>query len=223
MLEVEGLGKAYKKKIVLSNVSFSAEPGEIIGLVGENGAGKSTLLNMIATLDKPTSGTIRLNGFDSIGSRKQYRKLIGYVPQDLAIWDSLSVEENMLFFEKLSWVRKEEDALQEICRNLALDHWKEMAGTLSGGQKRKLNLAISLIHEPDLLLLDEPTVGIDMRSKSEIVHYLKQLAIQKNKAILYISHDMDEIKTLCDRLICIGKDPFYRELLQSANQPMLTF
>lgn len=223
MLEVENLSKAYKKKKVLSDISFSAKPGEILGLVGENGAGKSTLLNILATLDRPTAGSVQLNDFDSISNRKQYRKLIGYVPQELAIWDNLSVKENMLFFEKLSWVHKQEDELQEICRSLALDHWKEMAGSLSGGQKRKLNLAISLIHEPDLLLLDEPTVGIDMRSKNEIIHHLKELANKKNTTIIYISHDMDEIRTLCDRLIFIGKDLYYRELLKSANQPMLIF
>lgn len=223
MLKVNNLCKQYGEKTVLENISFSVSPGEVIGLIGENGAGKSTLLNMIATLQKPSAGTIHLEEYDSFKDKRKYQRLIGYVPQDLAIWEELSVMENMLFFEKLGWIRKSKPELQELCRSMNLDHWKEMAGTLSGGQKRKLNIAISLIHEPKLLLLDEPTVGIDMRSKAEIIAYMKRLAHERNTAILYISHDMEEVKELCDRLICIGEDPFYLGLVKSSKKPTLIF
>jgi len=223
MLDISNIHKAYHHKKVLEKIDFSAKPGEIIGLVGENGAGKSTLLSILATLLQPDEGTIQLYGKNSNTDRAVYRQMIGYVPQDLALWESLTVKENMLFFEKLSWKRKSETALRSLCQQLQLDLWKEKVHTLSGGQKRKLNLAISLIHEPKLLLLDEPTVGIDMRSKQEITSYLQQLASQKQTIILYISHDMEELRTLCHSICCIGKDSFYRDFLASVNKPIIAF
>jgi len=223
MLNVKNASRSYGNKTILHNLNFTVQPGEIIGLVGENGAGKSTLLNILASIQKPSSGTIHLNNLNSTKEKKLYRKLVGFVPQDLAIWDTLTVRENMLFFEKLGWVKKSESNLRTICKEMALDKWNEQTATLSGGQKRKLNLAISLIHEPALLLLDEPTVGIDMRSKAEIIAYLKQIAFIQKTMILYTSHDMDEIKNLCHRVICIGNDPFYQQLLESANKPIISF
>lgn len=223
MLEVQSITKSYGKKLILNQISFSVQPGEIIGLVGENGAGKSTLLNILATLASPTNGNIGLYEKSYREKRKEVRKQIGYVPQDIAIWEEFSVEENMVFFEKLSWKRRSKQELQQLCLDMELDKWKEPVKTLSGGMKRKLNMAISLIHEPDLLLLDEPTVGIDLKSRKEIGNHLKNLAIKENKMIMYTSHDMDEISTLCDSIICIGEDPFYKNLLKEANKQIVTF
>ncbi|WP_339228343.1 ABC transporter ATP-binding protein [Oceanobacillus sp. FSL K6-2867] len=223
MLSVQSIAKSYGKKQILNQISFSVLPGEIIGLVGENGAGKSTLLNIMATLASPTSGNIFLYDKPYREKRKEVRKQIGYVPQDIAIWEDFSVEENMVFFEKLSWNSKTKQELRQLCLDMELDKWKEPVKTLSGGMKRKLNMAISLIHDPDLLLLDEPTVGIDLKSKKEIGNHLKNLAIKENKMVMYTSHDMDEISTLCDRIICIGEDPFYKNLLEEANKQIVTF
>jgi len=223
MLQVESLRKSYGERRILQDIRFSLNPGEIFGLAGENGAGKSTLLNILATLLTPDAGHVSLNGLDYADHQKQVRSHIGFVPQELAIWDELSVEENMRFFEKLSWKKQSRDVLRGLCQGMQLDKWKEKAGSLSGGQKRKLNLAISLIHEPDLLLLDEPTVGIDMRSKKEITAYLKELAASRKTMILYTSHDMDEIRELCSQVICIGKDPFYRDMLKAAGKPIQVF
>lgn len=215
MLEVKGVQKRYKRKNVLHDVSFQMIEGEIVGLVGENGAGKSTLLQILATALQPTAGELRLNGNRYEDDFKQLRQKIGYVPQDISIWEEYTVEENMRFFEKLSWKRR---SLEE-CRNLVLDmqltQWKEPVHSLSGGMKRKLNLAISLLHDPILLLLDEPTVGIDLKSKTEIGSYLLDLAKKRGKMILYTSHDMDEITNLCDRVYSIGDDPFYPSLLKN--------
>ncbi|WP_340001846.1 ABC transporter ATP-binding protein [Oceanobacillus sp. FSL K6-0127] len=223
MLEVQSITKSYGKKLILNQISFSVQPGEIIGLVGENGAGKSTLLNILATLASPTNGNIVLYEKSYREKRKEVRKQIGYVPQDIAIWEEFSVEENMVFFEKLSWKRRSKQELQQLCLDMELDKWKEPVKTLSGGMKRKLNMAISLIHDPDLLLLDEPTVGIDLKSRKEIGNHLKNLAIKENKMIMYTSHDMDEISTLCDSIICIGEDAFYKNLLKEANKQIVTF
>ena len=176
MLEVQQLHKKYKEKIVLENVSFDLKSGEIVGLVGENGAGKSTLLQLLATVMQPTEGEIRLNGLSYQNNTKEIRQEIGYVPQDISIWEEFTVEENMLFFEKLSWKRRTREQCRQICLDMQLTHWKEGVNSLSGGMKRKLNLAISLLHDPELLLLDEPTVGIDLKSKTEIGSDLQQMS-----------------------------------------------
>jgi len=222
MLKVQSLHKKYGTTKVLENVSFDISPGEIVGLVGENGAGKSTLLHIIATLQKASGGNVYLHDLDYKRNRKAIRKRIGFVPQEIAIWEDFTVEQNMVFFEKLSWESKTKEALRQLCLDMELHKWKEKVHTLSGGMKRKLNLAISLIHDPDLLLLDEPTVGIDLKSKQEIGHYLKKLAKEHNKIIMYTSHDMDEIMHLCDYTYCLGKDPFYETFLRERGQDIMT-
>src|SRR5699024_311448 len=123
------------------------------------------------------------------------------------------------FFEKLSWQKKSKKELQQLCLDMHLDKWKEPVQILSGGMKRKLNMAISLIHDPLVLLLDEPTVGIDLKSRQEIGSYLKKLAEEKNKIIIYTSHDMDEILNVCDRVLCLGNDPFYFNFLKNSGKP----
>ncbi|MEN1968271.1 ABC transporter ATP-binding protein [Lentibacillus sp. N15] len=221
MLHVNQLQKRYGKKQILDNITFSANRGEVIGLVGENGAGKSTLLNMLATLAQPSAGSIVFNQLNYQDNRKKVRKQIGFVPQDIAVWDEFSVEENMVFFEKLSWKKKSKDALRNLCLDVNLDKWKEPVKTLSGGMKRKLNLAITLIHDPQLLLLDEPTAGIDLKSRKEIGTYLQKQATERDKLIMYTSHDMDEIINICDRIYCIGRDPFYYQLLRNAGKDVI--
>lgn len=214
MLNVSDLQKKYKDKTVLENLSFQMKPGEIVGLVGENGAGKSTLLQLLATVMQPTQGEIQLDGLCYRNNRKEVRQKIGYVPQDISVWEEFTVEENMLFFEKLSWKRRTKEQCRQLCLDMQLTHWQEGVQSLSGGMKRKLNLAISLLHDPLLLLLDEPTVGIDLKSKTEIGAYLQNLAKNEGKMIIYTSHDMDEITTICDRVYSIGQDPFYTEFLK---------
>ncbi|MFS0574724.1 ABC transporter ATP-binding protein [Sporosarcina sp. 179-K 3D1 HS] len=213
MLEVNGLNKTYKKKTVLHDLSFEMQPGEIVGLVGENGAGKSTLLKILATALPATAGKVTLAGVP-YQNGKGVRPKIGYVPQEIAVWEEYTVEQNMRFFEKLSWKRRSPEECRQLCLDMQLDCWKEPVHSLSGGMKRKLNMAISLLHDPVLLLLDEPTVGIDLKSKTEIGTYLHKLAKREGKMILYTSHDMDEIGNLCDRVYSIGNDPFYTDLLR---------
>lgn len=214
MLKVNNVSFSYRTKQVLDNVSIEIEEGEIIGLVGENGAGKTTFLNILATLLKPKKGTIVYNNLNYKNKKRAIRKQIGYVPQEIALWDDLTVMENMLFFEKLSWVKKSENDLKDILLDMQLDRFDTKVKELSGGMKRKLNLAISLIHDPNLLLLDEPTVGIDLKSKIEINEILRYMSEEENMTVIYTSHDMDEITQLCDRTIVFGSDPFYRQLLK---------
>lgn len=213
MLEVNSVNKSYGKRRVLEDFSMSAEQGEIIGLVGENGAGKSTLLKILASLSKPDSGELYLNGKPYKKHFKLHRKVIGYVPQDIALWEDLTVLENMKFFQKLSPGKKSVHELKMLLNNIQLDRHDTKVSKLSGGMKRKLNLAISLINNPEFLLLDEPTAGIDLKSRIEIGGFLKAQAKNNDTLIIYTSHDMNEIKEVCDRVIVIGKDSFYRELL----------
>lgn len=213
MLEVKSINKSYGKRHVLDNFSMRAKHGEIIGLVGENGAGKSTLLKILATLSKPDSGELYLNSKPYLKHFKEHRKIIGYVPQDIAVWEDLTVLENMKFFAKLSPVKKTVPELTELLNNIQLDRHDTKVSKLSGGMKRKLNLAISLINDPEFLLLDEPTAGIDLKSRIEIGEFLKTLAVNNDILIIYTSHDMNEIKEVCDRVIVIGKDSFYKDLL----------
>lgn len=223
MLHVHNVTKKFGKKTILQDVSFTVKPGQIIGLVGENGAGKSTLLNVLASIQPPTSGEVVME--EKLYNRKNIKKLrqkIGYVPQDIAIWEEFTVAENMHFFEKLSPIKRDHTALKQLCEDVHLNRWHDRVSTLSGGMKRKLNIAISLIHEPTYLFLDEPTVGIDLKSKVEISHFLKSLAKERGMAIVYISHDMDEIIQLCDEIYHLGADPFYKELLTERGKIVTT-
>lgn len=212
MLRVETLYKRYGKETVLENFSLQADRGEIIGLVGENGAGKSTLLKIIATLTRPTRGELYIDEKSYSKHYKKLRRKIGYVPQEVELWETLTVMENMKFFEELSLENRSVSELKALLSELHLEKYNTKVSRLSGGMKRKLNLAISLIHEPELLLLDEPTAGIDLKSRIEIGKFLKSLR-DKGVLIIYTSHDMTEIKELCDRTIFIGEDPFYKNIL----------
>ncbi|SDJ97361.1 ABC transporter ATP-binding protein [Sediminibacillus albus] len=218
MLKVESITKHYGSKAVLSDISFELHQGDVAGLVGENGAGKSTLLNILSTLTPLEKGQISYHGQSYGSNRLKLRKQIGFVPQDIAVWEEFSVEENMVFFERLSWGKKSKKELKQLCLDMHLEKWKEKVQSLSGGMKRKLNIAISLIHDPEIILLDEPTVGIDLKSRKEIGAYLHRLAKKQGKIIIYTSHDMEEIMSLCDCIYSIGGDPFYKQLLEDQGK-----
>ncbi|MEG0471878.1 MAG: ABC transporter ATP-binding protein [Solibacillus sp.] len=211
---MKNVSKKYRNHEILQHVSMHVARGEMVGLVGQNGAGKSTLLQIIATAMKANSGELMLNGLSYQDNLKAIRRQIGYVPQEVALWEHMTVRENMLFFAKLSWTKLTEEQCRAICVNMQLHEWDKQVSALSGGMKRKLNIALSLIDDPPLLLLDEPTVGIDLKSKTEIVRFLMQQAKEHQKMILYTSHDMEEITTYCDRVYVVGEDSFYYNYLQ---------
>ena len=214
MLEVKSLSKKYGEKTVFEDLELSAEAGEIIGLVGENGAVKSTLLKILATLSLPSSGEISLMNQTYRKNEKKLREYIAYVPQDIALFEELTVMENMKFFQKLSRKKVSKEDLKALLSSVNLQADQVKVSNLSGGMKRKLNLAVSLISDPKLLLLDEPTAGIDLRSRIEIGAFLKKLALEKNILIIYTSHDMNEIEQVCSRVVIIGEDPFYSKILK---------
>ncbi len=208
VIHVEAIRKKYGKKEVLKDISFAVHKGEIFGLIGPNGAGKTTLLSILATNELPNQGKITMNGYDVMRDRKMIRDMIGFVPQDIALWQQMTVEENFLFWNRLNKKRINKTELYQLCKKVQLtDQWKTKVRHLSGGMKRKLNIAVALIHNPQVLLMDEPTVGIDIQSKIEITRFIKEMA-EQGMTVIYTTHDSNEILSLCDRIGVLKKGEF---------------
>src|SRR5450755_823048 len=203
MLKAQELWKSYGSHPAVAGVSFSAAPGEIVGLLGPNGAGKSTMVAMIAGITAPDRGSVSIGGetIDNDASRVKFR--IGLVPQDIALYEDLAAIRNLELFGALYGIGG--SLLRERCAQpLALvglsDPARDKPQTFSGGMKRRLNIACALIHDPDLLLLDEPTVGVDPQSRNAIFANIEALR-GRGKAIVYTTHYMEEAERLCDRIV----------------------
>ncbi len=205
MLEVRGLRKTYGDLVAVHDVSFSVQPGEVLGLLGPNGAGKSTTVAMIAGLVAPVAGEVLIQGAPLGGDTDPKKRRIGLVPQDLALYDELSALDNLRFFGSLysldaaAMTSAIDSALQLVGLS---DRARDKVGTYSGGMKRRLNLAASLLHDPDILLLDEPTVGVDPQSRNAIFSNLEILKA-RGKALLYTTHYMEEVERLADRVVIV--------------------
>ena len=178
ILEVHDLVKRYGSTLALDRVSFQVSEGELFGLLGPNGAGKTTLLSIISCVLEPTAGSTRLLGRSLTRREPDLRRSIGIVPQELAIYGELSARENLLFFGGLYGLaggeleRRVDDVLQAVGLE---DRGRQRAGTFSGGMKRRLNLGAALVHGPRLLLLDEPTTGVDPQSRNHIFEEIRRL------------------------------------------------
>lgn len=204
LVEVQNLYKRYTPNglYAVADVSFEIHMGELFSLLGPNGAGKTTTLSMISTLLQPTSGAIRVDSLDVQRDPMAVRRLIGVVPQELALYDDLTAHENLRFWGEMRGLHGAE--LQaEIAEKLALielaDRAKERVSTFSGGMKRRLNLAVGLLGRPRLLMLDEPTVAIDPQSRRYILDWVKKLR-EQGVTILYTTHYMEEAQELSDRI-----------------------
>jgi ABC-2 type transport system ATP-binding protein len=205
MLEVSGLHKRYGNLVAVEEVSFVAQPGEMVGLLGPNGAGKTTTVSMIAGLLKPDRGEVRIGGGVVRGETDPVKLRMGLVPQEVALHDELSARENLALFGAIYGLRgaalaRAMDAAFEVA-GLA-DRAQDRVSTFSGGMKRRLNLAAALLHGPQILLLDEPTVGVDPQSRNQIFNSLEELKRQ-GKTLVYTTHYMEEAERLCDRIIII--------------------
>jgi ABC-2 type transport system ATP-binding protein len=202
MLKVSKLVKRYGDNLAVSDISFSVSPGEIYGLLGPNGAGKSTTINIITGLIKKDKGTVTIGGMDLDKSLNQVKHLLGIVPQDLAIYNDLTAYQNVSFFGALYGLkgaalkRQSMDALALVGLE---DKAKSKVKTFSGGMKRRLNIACGLVHQPKLLILDEPTVGIDPQSRNHIMESILKLN-KEGMTILYTTHYMEEAEQLCNRI-----------------------
>ena len=201
-LEVIDLHKNYGAVKALDGVSFSVREGELFGLLGPNGAGKTTLLSILSCLLEPTAGEVRLQGRRVHPGDDWVRRQIGVVPQELALYGDLTAAENLHFFGELYGLRGAvlRERVRDVLAAVALaDKANDRVAVFSGGMKRRLNLGAALVHEPRLLLLDEPTVGVDPQSRNHIFEEVRRLNAA-GVTILYTSHYMEEVQTLCPRV-----------------------
>ncbi len=204
MIQISHVGKKIKNKTLLNDITLHIHKGEILALLGPNGAGKSTLIRILATVLKPSSGSITVDNLSLKKDTKRIRERIGYVPQEVALWEDLTVKENLDFWRQFSKQKVTEDRVLQLCDLVSLrDQLHQKVSHLSGGMKRKLNIIVALLHNPAILLMDEPTVGIDLQSKLEINQFVQLLAKQ-GKTIVYITHDLSEITRLSDRLAVLN-------------------
>lgn len=207
MLEVRNLRKDYGSTPALAGISFTVGTGELFGLLGPNGAGKTTLMSIVSGLLDPTAGQVFLAGREFHRHDRDLRRTIGIVPQDLAIYNELTARENLRFFGQLYGLggSELEGRVEKILTAIALsDRADQRAGTYSGGMKRRLNLGASLVHEPKLLLLDEPTAGVDPQSRNHIFEEVRRLNAT-GITIVYTSHYMEEVQALCPRVGIIDR------------------
>ncbi|KGA97487.1 antibiotic ABC transporter ATP-binding protein [Alkalihalobacillus alcalophilus ATCC 27647 = CGMCC 1.3604] len=203
MIEVVNLKKKYKKNEAVKGINLFLEKGESVGLLGPNGAGKSTAISLIASSLKPTSGEVRLNGKVVWENPKEMRKIVGVVPQEIALYHELSAEDNLLFFGKIYKMdsKRLKQRIEETLKLVGLyERKKDRVKTYSGGMKRRLNIAASMLHQPEFLIMDEPTVGIDPQSRNHILNLVRQLQSESNVTVLYTSHYMEEVEAVCDRV-----------------------
>ncbi len=207
MLHIQKLSKKYKGAdyFSVSNLDLDILKGEIFGVLGPNGAGKTTLISMLCSLIKPTSGTFTINNLDYINNKKELKQLIGIVPQEYALYPSLTAYENLSYFGSMY-------GLQGKILKKSIHLYLEKMGLLefankkieifSGGMKRRINLIASVLHQPKILFLDEPTVGVDVQSKNVIIDHLKQLN-KEGTTIVYTSHHLNEAEHFCSRVAII--------------------
>jgi ABC-2 type transport system ATP-binding protein len=202
MLKVEHLKKSFGDRVAVADVSFHIEEGETYGLLGPNGAGKTTTISMIAGLLSADDGSVVVGGQPMSVSAVGVRGLIGYVPQEIAIYPELTAAENLLFFARLQGLDKALAAgrVSQILETVGLrDRADDPTKTFSGGMQRRLNIGIGLVQSPKLLILDEPTVGVDPQSRNAILQSVEQLG-NEGLAVLYTTHYMEEAERLCDRI-----------------------
>lgn len=202
ILKTKDLTKKYNNKAVVDNLNIEIKRGEVFGLLGPNGAGKSTTMNMICSIVRPTAGEIELLGKNPWKKKKEVIHKIGYIPQELAIHGKLKAWENVELFTSLYGIKGGE-LKKTVDRSLEyvglLERKQEYAGKFSGGMKRRLNIACAIGHNPELLIFDEPTVGIDPQSRNFILDKIKETN-KNGTTIIYTSHYMEEVEALCSRI-----------------------
>jgi ABC-2 type transport system ATP-binding protein len=207
-IETMGLTRRFNNITAVDDVNLTVDQGEIFGLLGPNGAGKSTFISMLCTILNPTSGTAKVEGYDIVSQASDVRRSIGIVFQDPSIDDKLTGMENMELHADLYNVPRDvmQSRIDEVLKLVELeDRASNFVNTYSGGMRRRLEIARSLIHYPKVLFLDEPTVGLDPQSRDHIWNYIKDLKERENITIILTTHYMEEADKLCDRIAIIDK------------------
>ncbi|BAC91413.1 ABC transporter ATP-binding protein [Gloeobacter violaceus] len=205
LLDACDLHKSYGERQAVAGLTFQVAAGEIFGLLGPNGAGKSTTIKMLAGLVRPDRGSVRVAGLELARSACEAKRLVGIVPQELAVYPGLSARDNLAFWGELYGLsgRRLAERIGAVLEVVGLaERGREPVERFSGGMQRRLNLAIGLIHEPRLLLLDEPTVGVDPQSRNRIFEGIEQLS-RAGMAIVYTSHYLEEVERLCRRVAIV--------------------
>jgi ABC-2 type transport system ATP-binding protein len=207
IVDIRHLTKIYKGRLepAVDNLSLEVFKGEIFGLLGPNGAGKTTTISVLCGLLKPTSGTIKINGFDLDHELANIKKIIGVISQDIALYDKLTAYENLYYFGRLFSINKKElySRIDALLHRMGLYKYKnEKIKNFSGGMKRRINLLAGVLHDPKLLFLDEPSTGCDVQSRNVIREYLSELK-ESGTTLIYTSHQMDDVEKLCTRIAII--------------------
>lgn len=220
-LNFEKVVKRYDDRLVVDHLNFHIEPGSLYGLLGPNGAGKSTLIAMLCGITKMDKGDIRVGGYSINEHPKKVKELIGYVPQELAIFDNLTVKQNLEYFAGMYGLRGKlkKERIEEALKLTGLENrHKDKVKKLSGGMKRRLNLACAILHHPEVLVMDEPTVGIDPQSRNHILKFAKEMNESNGTTIIYTSHYMEEIQNLCDQLLILDEG---QEIIKGTKEQVL--
>ena len=205
-IQVDDLTKRFGETVAVDDLSFTVESGELFGLLGPNGAGKSTLINMLVTLLRPSSGTASVDGHDVVAETAAVRNSIGIVFQEQALDEELTGEENLAFHARLYGIRGEERAerIDEILDLVGLQEERDdPVGSYSGGMKRRLEIGRGLLHEPAVLFLDEPTTGLDARTRRDAWEYIRRLNEEAGVAVVLTTHYIEEAEQLCDRVAVV--------------------
>ncbi|WP_245632767.1 ABC transporter ATP-binding protein [Alicyclobacillus kakegawensis] len=221
-LKVDHLGKSFGPATALADVSFAVPRGCCFGLLGPNGAGKSTTMKIVAGLLEPDVGSVNVLGLDATQNGRSVRRHVGYVPQDIALYPMLSVHDNLMFFGEVYGLRGARlyERIDAVLAKTGLsERRKDLVENLSGGMKRRINIAAALLHEPQLLILDEPTVGVDPHSRNHIFELVREL-VQQGATVIYSTHYMEEAETLCDEVAILdhGRVVTSGPLVQLWNQ-----
>jgi ABC-2 type transport system ATP-binding protein len=228
ILRVENLRKKYDSAEAVCGISFEVRAGEFFGLLGPNGAGKTTTIGMLTGWIEPSDGRVEIRGMDLYAGSRQAKRVIGLVPQSFAFYPALTAGENLTFFGKLYGMRGKalEDRKAFVLEMVSLaDRADQSVDTFSNGMKRRLNIAIGLLHEPAVLILDEPTVGIDAQSRNGILESLRRLNLD-GMTVLYTTHYIEEAQDLCDRVAILDRGKVIaldapRALIQSLGKGII--
>lgn len=206
---IQNLSKKYRdaEAFSVSNLTLEINRNEIFGLLGPNGAGKTTLISMLCGLIKPTSGKFIIEGFSYEKNSVDIKKMIGVVPQEYALYPTLTAKENLMYFGSMFGIQGKElkNKVHEALERLGLEKFADkQIHTFSGGMKRRVNILAGVLHQPSVLFLDEPTVGVDVQSKNVIIDYLKALN-QQGTTIVYTSHHLSEAQDFCTQITIMDK------------------
>ncbi|MCI2426728.1 ABC transporter ATP-binding protein, partial [Candidatus Acetothermia bacterium] len=205
LVEIRNLTRKFGRLTAVDNVSFEIRKEEVLGLLGPNGAGKSTIIDMIVGLRKPTSGSVLVYGLDSSKNGLEVRRRVGYVPQQAAVFDDLTVRENLSLAAEMYGISSFKQRVAEIIKEYDLgEKADKLAHTLSGGQRRQLNFALGSVPDSQLMILDEPTVGLDPTRRLEAWEFIRRFQ-EKGKTVLLTTHYMEEADALCSRIVLIDR------------------